>query len=152
MIHRVKRLTLLFLLLPLAASAGTEPIDWADAETCVGEVCSVRGTVVDVKDDGTAIRLYFDEKRRDVCVTLVRSWLVSWPDYAGREIVANGLVRRFRDQTEVTVLDPGEITLAATAVQPTPAIEFESPAKEEAQDLREEIRRLEQRVKELESR
>jgi hypothetical protein len=137
--------------LALAALAwAADEVDWNDAAGCVGEVCSVRGRVVEVSDDGTAIRLYFDRDRRDVCVTLVRSWLVSWPDYAGREITAKGPVRRFRDLTEVAVLDPSAIVLVDG--EPTPAIELESPARREAEELRDEIRRLEQRVRELESR
>lgn len=147
--HAVKRLVALALVAPALATA-TDTVSWSDAGQCIGRVCAVRGTVVDVRDDGTAIRLFFDREKRDVCVTLVRSWLVSWPDYAGREIVASGLVRRFRDLTEVTVLDPDEI--AVPGAEPTPPIEFDSPEQEEVEDLREEIKRLEQRVRDLESR
>jgi len=146
---RVGRLVALALLLPAVAQA-SEPIAWTAAEECIGRVCSVRGRVVEARDDGTAIRLYFDTEKRDVCVTLVRSWLVTWPDYAGREIVATGMVRRFRDVTEVTVLGPEEIALDLG--EPTPAAEFESPEKRELEDLREEVRRLQKRMNELESR
>ncbi len=147
----MKRVLLLVLLLsPRLAAAADEVVPWTTASECVGRTCSVSGTVADVENDGPAIRLYFDAKRRDVCVTLVRGWLVSWPDYAGRDIVASGLVRRFRDVTEVTVHDPSEISLAVPG--PTPAPEFESPAQEEVHELRKEIDRLEKRVKELESR
>lgn len=158
---RVKRLLLLSLLLPAIAAAEAEPIAWSEAQSCTGRVCSVRGKVAEVRDDGTAIRLYFDPQRRDICVTLVRSWLVSWPDYAGQEIVANGPVRRFRDLTEVTVLAPSEITLAGVANEPAPANEVpapepatepQAPEKEEVEALREEIQRLERRVNELEGR
>ena len=145
----VRPLVLLLLLIP-AAAAADEAIPWTRAGDCVGRVCAVSGTVAKVEDDGTAIRLYFDETRRDVCVTLVRAWLVSWPDYGGRSIVANGLVRRFRAMTEVYVHDPSDISFAGAG--PTPGIEFESPEKEEVHELHKEIERLENRVKELESR
>lgn len=140
------------LLVPCLARAADEVIPWTEAADCVGRTCSVSGTVAEVENDGTAIRLYFDPQRRDVCVTLVRAWLVSWPDYAGRSIVASGMVRRFHDLTEVTVRDPGAIALSGPPAQPTPPLEFEAPAKEDVQDLRREIDRLEKRVKELESR
>ena len=140
---------MLLIAVPLVASAADE-VPWTNASECIGRVCAVSGTVAEVKDDGAAIRLYFDKERHDVCVTLVRAFLVSWPDYAGRQIVANGLVRRFRDLTEVTVHDPSEIKLADA--EPTPQIEFQSPEKEDVKELRDEIKRLEDRVKELESR
>ena len=149
----VKRaLILCLLVVPCLASAADEVIPWTEAANCVGRTCAVSGTVAEVENDGPAIRLYFDPKRRDVCVTLVRAWLVSWPDYAGRSIVARGFVRRFHEVTEVTVRDPGGIALSGPAPEPTPPIAFEAPAKEEVQDLRKEIDRLEKRVKELESR
>jgi hypothetical protein len=146
----VKRLALILALAAPALAAAVDPIPWTDAASCVGRVCSISGTVVDVEDDGTAIRLYFDKENHDVCVTLVRSWLVSWPDYAGRSLVANGLVRRFREVTEVTVHGVDEITLADAG--PTPAVEFESPEKQELRELREEMERMKKRMKELESR
>jgi hypothetical protein len=125
-------------------------IPWREAGSCVGRVCPVRGIVAEVRDDGSAIRLYFDEQRRDVCVTLVRSWLVAWPDYSGRDIVARGPVRRFRGLTEVVVRDPSEIELAEA--QPTPVIEYQAPAQQELEELRDEVRRLKERVQELEVR
>lgn len=131
-----------------AASAADE-VDWHDAASCTGRVCSVRGRVAEVADDGSAVRLYFDRERRDVCVTLVRSWLVAWPDYAGREITATGPVRRFRGLTEVAVRDPGAVRVDGG---PPPPIEFESPEQDEASELREEIHRLKERVRELENR
>lgn len=123
-------------------------VPWTEAPSCEGSVCAVEGTVARVEDDGAAIRLYFDAEERSVCVTLVRSWLVSWPDYEGRAIVATGPVRRFRGLVEIAVRDPSAIEVAG----PAPSVEFEAPEKKEAEDLREEIRKLEDRVKELESR
>jgi len=149
----VKRVALPILLLAVAgcaASAADEALVWTNAGDCVGKACAVSGTIAEVDDDGPAIRLYFEKGRRDVCVTLVRSWLVSWPDYVGRSIVANGPVRRFRDVTEVMIHDPSQIQIAGA--EPTPKIEFESPEKEEMQRLRDDVQRLENRVKELEGR
>ena len=147
----VKRALLFPLVLfPVLHAAADEVVPWTAATDCVGHVCAVSGTVAEVESREGAVRLYFDKERRDVCVTLVRSWLVSWPDYVGRNIVANGPVRRFRDLTEISVHDPSEITL--TEAGPTPGIEYVAPEKEEVQDLRDEVQRLEKRVKELESR
>lgn len=146
----MKRTLLLAILCAAPAAVladGTVP--WTDAGTCLGRVCSVSGKVTQVEEQAGAIRLYFDDKR-EICVTLIRSWLVSWPNYEGRSIIANGMVRRFRDLTEISVHDPGEIAMADA--EPTPAIGFESPEKQEVKELRQEIDRLEQRVKELESR
>jgi len=98
-----------------------ENVDWRDAHRCVGRICAVRGTVVEARDEGAVIRLYFDAERRDVYVTLVRGWLVTWPDYAGHAIVATGPVDRFRDQTEVMVRDPSAITVLDAALTATPA-------------------------------
>lgn len=103
-------------------AAGEAVRDWRQAGECVGRVCAVRGTVAAVRDDGPVIRLYFDAAQRDVYVTLVRGWFVTWPDYAGRTIVATGRVDRFRDQTEMMVRDPDHIALLDAPPAPPPAI------------------------------
>jgi hypothetical protein len=152
MVRAMRRLPFAIVLLHASAAAAAEPIDWTRAEQCVGEVCAVSGTVARAEDVAGAIRLYFDDSRRDVYVTLVRGWLVAWPDYSGRRIVATGPVRRFRDAVEVKVRDPDAIEVAGAPAGPDAPAEAPSPQREEVQELRDEIRRLEERVKELEGR
>ena len=108
------------LVLVATAYAQEEPIDWRDAASCVGRVCSVRGTVALTDNDGAAIRLYFDPERRDVRVLLMRGWLVTWPQYDGQTIIATGKVGRFRDHIEVSVLDPSKVVVVDGAALPTP--------------------------------
>lgn len=153
-----------------------DPVDWHDAAQCVGRACSVRGTVAAEEQDGPVTRLYFDAARRDVYVTLVRGWLVTWPSYAGKRIVATGSVDRFRNDVEMIVESPNSIVLAdaTPADAPTPALRAPSPTAAEpsptaiaatptlvaptaaptpgeADRLRERVRELEDRVRELES-
>jgi hypothetical protein len=134
-------------LLSTAACAAPLATEWQRAADCVGEICAVSGSVASVEESAGAIRLYFDDARRDVRVNLVRGWLVSWPDYRGRAIVATGPVRRFREFVEITVHDPAAIQVAGDPPAATPA-----PAQEEVQELRDEIRRLQRRVDELEEK
>ena len=117
----------LMLVLVATAYAQEEPIDWRDAASCVGQVCSIRGTVALTDNDGAAIRLYFDPERRDVRVLLMRGWLVTWPQYDGQTIVATGKVGRFRDHVEVTVLDPSKVVVVGGASLPTPTEPGPSP-------------------------
>lgn len=106
----------------LAVAAGAqETVDWRDAGTCVGRVCTVRGTVNAVKDDGPVIRLYFDPEQRSTYITLMRGWFVNWPDYGGHLIAATGPVDRFRDQVEMIVRDPDAIAVLDGPLAPTPA-------------------------------
>lgn len=122
---------LLTALLLAAPAFAQEVVDWTDAASCVGRICSVRGTVVAQEDHGPVYRLYFDAARRDVYATLVRGWLVTWPSYVGHPILASGKVDRFRDSVEVMVRDPGNIdvldapqtpTLAPFTAAPPPAV------------------------------
>ncbi len=128
-----------------------EPIAWRAAARCVGRVCAVSGTVAVTENDGPAIRLYFDPQQRDVCVLLMRGWLVTWPRYDGATIVATGKVQRFRDRVEVTVLDPSDVTVLGPLPSPTPSV-GPSPTPGDAEELRQRVRELEQRVRELEGR
>jgi hypothetical protein len=106
----------------LASGAGAqETVDWRDAGTCVGRVCTVRGTVNAVKDDGPVIRLYFDPAQRNVYITLMRGWFVTWPDYGGHLIAATGPVDRFRDHVEMIVHDPGAIAVLDAPFTESPA-------------------------------
>lgn len=102
-------------------AAAQETVDWRDAGTCVGRVCTVRGTVNAVKDDGPVIRLYFDPEQRSTYITLMRGWFVNWPDYGGHLIAATGPVDRFRDQIEMIVRDPGAIAVLDAPFTATPA-------------------------------
>lgn len=141
------RYALLLLLL-----ATPEPVDWSAAAGCVGRVCSIRGTVVAQEDGGAFYRLYFDAERRDVYVTLMRGWFVTWPDYVGRRIVATGPVDRWRSATEMILRSPDAIALldppptpppaAATGPSPTPS--------DEMQRLRDRVRSLEEKIERLE--
>ncbi|MEO8602015.1 MAG: hypothetical protein ABI629_05510 [bacterium] len=111
-----------------AVAPAQDTVDWQDAATCVGRVCGLRGTVADAQDDGPVIRLYFDAARRDVYVTLVRGWFVTWPDYAGHAIVATGPVDQFRSATEVIVRDPGAVEVLDAPLTPTPPEETATAA------------------------
>lgn len=110
---------LLTALLLAAPAAAQDVVDWPDAASCSGRFCSVRGTVVTQEDQGPVYRLYFDPTRRDVYVTLVRGWLVTWPSYVGHPILATGKVDRFRDHVEVLVRDPSGIAVLDASPTPT---------------------------------
>lgn len=148
-------------------AGGEAPLEWSEAARCVGRACAIRGTVVAQEDDGPVYRLYFDAQRRDVYVTLMRGWLVTWPDYTGRTIVATGHVDRFRDQVEMIVRTPDAIafldapptpapptaappTADALPATPVPATPVPTVAASEVERLRERVRSLEQRLEELE--
>lgn len=140
----------LLLLLLLAAPAGAgEAIDWRDAASCVGRVCSLRGTVVAQEDGGQFQRLYFDAERRDVYVTLMRGWLVTWPNYVGHRIVATGAVDRWRDHSEMIVETPDAIALLDAPDTPTPGAATPTPG-DEVQELRDRVRSLERKIEQLE--
>jgi hypothetical protein len=170
----------LALLLAVCASSPAparerEMVGWRDAARCVGRVCGVRGTVQEVADEGPALRLFFDPQDHRTSVLLIRGLLVSWPDYAGRTIVATGPVRRFRDQIEIVVRAPkavevlppaGSTAPAATAApeSPAPTPSFApspatsaapaaspTPNQSEVERLRQRVRDLEKRLRELES-
>jgi hypothetical protein len=178
---RYKRSVSLLSLLSLLVLRATpvpadDVVDWRNAAQCVGRVCSIAGTVVEEKADGPVIRLYFDAERRDVYVTLIRGWLVTWPGYAGEPIVATGPVDRFRDHIEMIVTSPDNIVSAAgapavapsetpaaptaaastptepaataTPVPPSPTIPAPTPG--EVERLRERVHELEDRVRQLE--
>jgi hypothetical protein len=154
------------LLLSSTRADAAAPIDWRDAAQCVGHTCALRGHVVAQRDEGAVIRLSFDEARPDVSVLLVRSWSVTWPSYAGHDVVATGKVRRFRDQVELVVREPSAIevidaapsTAVPTPPLPTPtaasastAAPAPAPAGEaEVERLRQRVHELERRVHELE--
>lgn len=119
-----------------AVQAQDDVVDWGDAARCVGRQCGLRGTVVATEPAGPTIRLFFDVADHSVRVILMRGWLVDWPPYVGRTIIANGKVQRFHDHIEMIVLDPddiaviggeplpsatGESTVAPTMVAPTMA-------------------------------
>jgi hypothetical protein len=110
---------ILILLTSAAPLAAQETVGWRDAAQCVGRVCAVRGSVAATQDDGPVIRLYFDAERRDIYATLVRGWLVTWPDYSGHEIVVSGPVDRFHDAVEIMLDDPDDVTVL-DATPPTP--------------------------------
>ncbi|MDX2169372.1 MAG: hypothetical protein SF182_20040 [Deltaproteobacteria bacterium] len=107
-------------LLATSGASAQETVDWRDAGTCVGRVCTLRGTVNAVKDDGPVIRLYFDPDQRDVYLTLMRGWFVTWPDYGGHLIAATGPVDRFRDHVEMIVRDPDAIAVLDGPLDPMP--------------------------------
>ena len=111
-----------------ALAAAQDTVDWQDAASCVGRVCSVRGTVAEVQDDGPVIRLYFDAARHDVYATLVRGWLVTWPEYAGHAIVATGPVNSFRAATEIMLRDPGAVVVLDAPLTATPPSETATEA------------------------
>jgi len=154
-----------------------ETVDWRDAARCVGRVCGVRGTVQEVADEGSALRLFFDAEDHRTSVLLIRGLLVSWPDYAAQTIVATGPVRRFRDQIEIVVRAPKGVevlppvgtaapattTTAAQPETPSPAPSTAAPAtltpaasprsnQREVERLRERVHDLEERLHELENR
>ena len=110
---------LLLLLLLAVPALADDAIDWTEAASCVGRVCSLRGTVVAQEDGGPFYRLYFDPTRRDVYVTLMRGWLVTWPNYVGHRIVATGPVDRFRDHSEMILLTPDAIAFLDAPDTPT---------------------------------
>ncbi len=168
------------LLLACGLAAAGEVTDWREAAGCVGpRTCALRGRVVAQVDDGPVYRLYFDAARRDVYVTLIRGWMVTWPDYTGREIVATGRVHRFRDDVEMIVRTPDAIafldapptvaeTMAAppdtpTAFPATPTARGEAPTEPmpapsppavdtPVPNADSEVERLRERVRTLERR
>lgn len=117
--RRAAALALAACCLPLAARAD-RTVGWRNAARCANAVCSVRGTVAVVEDDGPTYRLYFDDSDRSVRVILMRGWLVNWPNYLGQEIVATGKVGRFRDHLEMILLDPRSIELVGGTPTTTP--------------------------------
>jgi hypothetical protein len=157
MVRAMLRAALIVSLAVLPA-AGQDVVDWRELPSCVGKVCSVRGRVVEQREDGPVIRLFFDAERHDVYVTLMRGLLVTWPSYVGHEIVATGNVDRFRSDTEmllenpndVAILDPATPTPPAPGAPPTIATPPVTPG--EVERLRERVRTLEDRVRELEDR
>jgi hypothetical protein len=106
-----------------ASSAGAQDdaIDWQNAASCVDHVCSMRGTIADQKDDGPVIRLYFDATRRDVYLTLMRGWFVTWPSYVGHTIVATGPVDQFQGAFEMILRTPDSIVVLDAPLTPTPS-------------------------------
>lgn len=140
---------LLLLLLLAAPAAADEAIDWTDAASCVGRICSLRGTVVAQEDGGAYQRLYFDRERRDVYVTLMRGWLVTWPSYVGHSIVATGQVDRWQDQSEMILKTPDAIVLLDVPDTATPGVATPTPASE-VQELRDRVRSLEEKIEQLE--
>ena len=173
----MSRLLLVLLLLAAPASAD-DAVDWSEAPSCINRVCSLRGTVVEQEDGGAFYRLYFSSERRDVYITLMRGWLVTWPDYVGHAIVATGPVDRWRDHAEMILLTPDAIALldapdtpvpnltpvaavapahTATAVAPTAApVSTDTPIaatptpSDEVERLRERVRTLEEKIERLE--
>ncbi len=141
----LSRLVLLALL--AAPVRAEETVDWADAASCVGRICTIRGTVVAMEEHGPTYRLFFDASRRDVYVTLMRGWLVSWPDFVGHPIAATGAVDQFQGATEM-------IVRAQDAVRqldaPSPTVPTPAPTGELGQ-LREDMRRLQEKIEQLES-
>lgn len=163
----------------LAAAGGEGPVvDWHDAAACVGRVCAIRGTVAEVEVAGPTHRLYFSTGDRTVRIVLMRGWLVTWPDYDGRTIVATGTVDRFQDHVEMIVRDPSRVVVedsttelasppATIASTPAPRPAAASPAEPsqtpeplatatptapEVDQLRERVRELEERIRDLEGR
>ena len=145
------RVVLVLLCCVALARADDEPIEWQNADACVGRVCALRGTVAAAENDGPTIRLYFDSQRRDVRILLMRGWFVTWPSYDGATIVARGKVHRFRDHLEMIVLAPGDITVLESVPVPTPS-PGPSPTPGELERLRERVRELEQRLRDTEGR
>jgi hypothetical protein len=163
----LRRLLLLILLAaPLRAQ---EVVEWTDAASCVGRICTMRGTVVAMEDRGPTYRLFFDGERRDVYLTLMRGWLVTWPDFVGHAIAATGPVDRFQGDTEmivrardaVVILDPAATPTAAapttvpttepTGVPTTEPTAAPTPAPTgELERLREDMRRLQEKIDQLE--
>jgi hypothetical protein len=138
-------------MLLLGACAPAVPVDWRQADQCVGRVCAVRGTVVAAEDAGTGVRLYFDAERQ-VSAVLLRSWLAAdrgaGEGYVGREVIATGSARRFRDHTELIVRDPADIQIVEAPTPPPSTYAPSTPIP--AEQLQERIRDLERRVHELE--
>lgn len=135
-----------------AFGAAPPAVDWTDAARCAGRACTVRGTVVAQEDVDGVIRLYFDRARRDVSVLLVRSLLVTWPNYVGQEIAVTAMVRTYRKTIEVVARRPKDIAVAGAATPApagTPAAQggADSPTPQDA-----EVERLQHRVEELEGR
>jgi hypothetical protein len=140
---------LLLLLLLAAPVVADDAIDWRDAASCVGRVCSIRGTVAAQEDGGAYERLYFDAERHDVYVTLMRGWLVTWPSYIGHAIVATGPVDRWHDHTEMILRTPDAIALLDAADTPIPGMPTPTPGSE-VQELRDRVRSLEEKIERLE--
>jgi hypothetical protein len=120
-----RRLLLFACWAAVAVHAQDDVVDWRDAARCVGRQCGLRGTVVATEPSGPTIRLFFDAGDHSVRVILMRGWLVDWPPYVGRTIIANGKVQRFRDHVEMIVLDPSDIAVIdgepdATSTAPLP--------------------------------
>jgi len=154
----LRRLALLTL---LAASArADEAIDWTEAASCVGRFCTIRGTVVAMEEHGPTYRLFFDATRRDVYVTLMRGWLVNWPDFVGHPIAATGAVDQFQDATEMIVRAQDAVRQldapttpsadASSTEAPRPTVPTAAPTGELGQ-LREDMRRLQEKIEQLES-
>jgi hypothetical protein len=143
----VSRLFLLLLL--VAPAAADDVVDWTDAGICIGRVCSIRGSVVAQEDGGAYQRLYFDAERRDVYVTLMRGWLVTWPSYVGHSIVATGPVDRWRADVEMILRTPDAIALLDAAETPLRGAPTPTPARE-VEELRDRVRSLEEKIERLE--
>ncbi len=104
----------------VAVQAEYDVVDWSDAARCVGRPCGVRGTVVATESAGPTYRLFFDPDDHTVRIILMRGWMVDWPPYVGRTIIANGKVQRFRDHIEMIVLDPDDIAIIGGEPPATP--------------------------------
>lgn len=155
------RVLLLLLLVAAPAARADDVVDWTDAARCIDRVCSLRGRVVAQEDGaGPFSRLYFDPERRDVYITLMRGWLVTWPSYVGHTIVATGPVDRWRDHSEMILLTPDAIAFldapeapdAPSAAPPASAgAAATATPNGEVEELRERVRSLERKIQELES-
>jgi len=149
----LRRLALLILL--AAPAHAEEEVDWADAASCAGRICTIRGTVVAMEEHGPTYRLFFDATRRDVYVTLMRGWLVSWPDFVGHPIAATGAVDQFQGATEMIVRAQDAVRqldapATPSAEAPSPTMPTPAPTGELGQ-LREDMRRLQEKIEQLES-
>lgn len=119
---------------PIGADEGRPHVLWQDAESCVGRVAFVYGTIAAVGHTENVHFLNFDAERRDVFKAVVFSRsLDSFPGtldelYSGKTVRIRGHVSRYRGSPEIQVTAAEQIeVLEQVPALPGSAVESAAP-------------------------
>jgi len=90
----------------------------------VGQQMVVEGSVTAAERDGNVVRLHLGRQPSSLTVSLVIGLLSTFPpdperSYAGQRVRVAGVIRSFRDATEIVVHDPADIQVIGAPAGPS---------------------------------
>jgi hypothetical protein len=132
------------------ASAGQAPIAVGVAPLFVGEEKIVEGVVTAVEKDVNVVTLRLGTPPQSLTVSLIIGLLTRFPTnpevyFAGKTVMVGGIIKKFRNELEMTIRDPARIEVVDLDLASDPKL------REQQEAMRAKVQSLEERIRQLEA-